>query len=64
MNVRSAARVAAAAVPVAALSIAIPFVNRVQLHAFGVPFLPVWIVAWMLLTPLCLWVAHRLEVRT
>ncbi|MGB8909178.1 MAG: DUF3311 domain-containing protein [Candidatus Cybelea sp.] len=50
-----------AAIPLAALSIAIPLVNRVEPRIFGVPFLLSWIVAWVLLTPGFLWTVGRLE---
>lgn len=54
-------RVLLAAIPLAALSIAIPLVNRVEPRIFGVPFLLSWIVAWVLLTPGFLWTVGRLE---
>lgn len=52
-----------AAIPVAALSVAIPLVNRVEPRVFGMPFLLAWIVAWVLLTPAFLWTVGRLERR-
>ncbi|MGA8100019.1 MAG: DUF3311 domain-containing protein [Candidatus Cybelea sp.] len=50
-----------AAIPLAALSVAIPLVNRVEPRIFGVPFLLGWIVAWVLLTPGFLWTIGRLQ---
>lgn len=50
-------------VPVAAFTIAIPFVNRIEPRIFGAPFLLGWIVAWVLLTPPLLWIVSRLERR-
>jgi hypothetical protein len=50
-----------AAIPLAALSVAIPLVNRVEPRIFGVPFLLSWIVAWVVLTPGFLWAIGRLE---
>jgi hypothetical protein len=50
-----------AAVPVAALTVAIPLVNRVEPRVFGAPFLLCWIVAWVLLAPAFLWTIGRLE---
>ncbi|CAM5378608.1 hypothetical protein SALBM135S_06900 [Streptomyces alboniger] len=38
---------------------ALPFVNRVRPVVLGVPFLFFWLLAATLLTPLCVWLAHR-----
>jgi hypothetical protein len=54
-------RAVLAAIPFAALSIAIPLVNRVEPRIFGLPFLLCWIVAWVSLTPAFLWTMGRLE---
>jgi Protein of unknown function (DUF3311) len=54
-------RLLLAAVPIAALTVAIPLVNRVEPRFFGVPFLLSWIVAWVLLAPAFLWTISRLE---
>jgi len=56
-------RLLLAAVPFAALTVAVPLVNRVEPRFFGVPFLLCWIVAWVLLTPAFLWTIARLERR-
>lgn len=52
-----------AALPVSALSVAIPFVNRIEPRILGLPFLLFWIVAWVALTPVCLWALGRSERR-
>lgn len=52
-----------ALIPFVALSLAIPFVNRVEPRLFGLPFLLAWIVAWMVLTPAFLLVSYRLDQR-
>jgi Protein of unknown function (DUF3311) len=54
-------RLLLAAVPVAALTFAVPFVNRVEPRILGLPFLLAWIVAWALLTPALLWCIWRME---
>jgi hypothetical protein len=54
-------RLLLAAIPVAALSVAVPLVNRVEPRIFGMPFLICWIVAWVLLTPGFIWTIGRLE---
>ncbi len=52
-----------ALVPVIALSVAVPFVNRLEPTIFGLPFVLFWVIAWVLLTPLFLWLVGRLERR-
>jgi hypothetical protein len=53
-------RILFGAVPLAALTVAIPLVNRVEPRIFGAPFLLSWILAWVLMAPLFLWAAGRL----
>ncbi len=52
-----------AAIPLAALTVAIPLVNRVEPRILGVPFLLAWIVIWVVLTPGFLWSIGRSEGR-
>ena len=53
-----------AAIPLIALTFAIPFVNRDDPHVLGLPFVLAWIVVWIVLVPLFMWVIHaRLERR-
>jgi hypothetical protein len=54
---------ALAAIPSIALSLAIPLVNRFEPSVGGAPFLLVWIVAWLLLVPIFLYAAYRLQQR-
>ncbi|HET6276337.1 MAG TPA: DUF3311 domain-containing protein [Candidatus Cybelea sp.] len=56
-------RVLLAAIPFAALTVAIPLVNRIEPRIFGMPFLLGWILAWILAAPAFLWVAGKLETR-
>jgi hypothetical protein len=60
---RQATRFLLAAIPPAALSVAVPFVNRVEPRLFGLPFLLVWIAFWVVVTPLFVWSIGRLERR-
>jgi hypothetical protein len=53
-----------AAIPAAALTVGIPFANRVDLTLFEMPFLVSWIVGWILLTPLFLFAVYRVEGRS
>ena len=52
-----------AAIPFCALSVAVPFVNRVEPRIFGLPFLLAWIALWVLLTPAFIWGVGRIEER-
>ena len=52
-----------AAIPIAALTFAVPLVNRIEPRVFGLPFVLFWIVAWLLLTPAFLWTVGRVERR-
>lgn len=56
-------RTAVALVPPLALTIAIPFANRVEPRVFGMPFLLAWIIVWILLTPACYATVYHLEGR-
>jgi hypothetical protein len=47
------------AIPVLALTLAIPFVNFDEPRMFGLPFVLAWIVAWTAVTPAFLWIIHR-----
>ena len=52
-----------AAIPIFALSVAVPFVNHVEPRIFGLPFVLAWIAGWVLITPLFLWTIGRMEKR-
>jgi hypothetical protein len=51
------------AVPFITLVLALPFVNRVRPVILGFPFVLFWIVLWVLLTPLFLFLAYKVEKR-
>ena len=55
--------VALALVPVLALTLGIPFANRLEPRVLGLPFLLAWIVGWIVLTPLIMAAVHRLDRR-
>jgi hypothetical protein len=48
-----------AAIPVIALTFAIPFVNQDEPRILGLPFVLAWIILWVAATPVFLWVVHR-----
>ena len=52
-----------AAVPIVALTFAVPLVNRVEPRILGLPFLLAWTVAWVFLAPAFLWTIGRIERR-
>jgi len=49
-----------AAIPVVALILALPLVNRLEPVVLGLPFVLFWILAWVLATPACLATAYWL----
>jgi hypothetical protein len=53
-----------ALVPVLALTLGIPFANRLEPRIAGLPFLLAYIVIWIVLTPLFLLAVYRSEGRT
>jgi hypothetical protein len=52
-----------ALVPVLALTLGIPFANRVEPRIAGLPFLLAYIVTWIVLTPAFLLAVYRGEGR-
>ena len=56
-------RIILAATPLAALTIAVPFVNRVEPRILGLPFLLAWLAFWVVVTPLFVWSIGRVERR-
>jgi hypothetical protein len=47
----------------AAVTVVVPLVNRVEPRIFGLPFLLCWITGWVLLIPAFLWTIGRMERR-
>lgn len=50
-----------ATIPVLALTVGVPFANRLEPRVFGLPFLLVYIVTWILLTPAFLAIVYALD---
>jgi hypothetical protein len=48
-----------ALIPACALVGGLPFVNRLEPIIFGFPFLLFWILAWVVVTPVFLYLAYR-----
>jgi hypothetical protein len=57
------ARAVLAVIPAVMLTFAIPLVNRLEPRIFGLPFLLVWIAAWVAISPLFLYAVERLRRR-
>lgn len=53
-----------AGIPVLALTLGIPFANRVDPRVAGLPFLPAYIVFWIVLTPAFMFAVYRSEHRS
>ena len=51
-------------IPFLMLVFALPFVNRLEPVILGMPFLLFWIMAWVIMTPVILFLAYRLERKT
>lgn len=54
-------RILLATIPVAALTVVVPFVNHVEPRVAGLPFLLAWIIAWVVLTPAFIWSIGRMD---
>jgi Protein of unknown function (DUF3311) len=50
-------------VPFVAVCFSVSLWDRIAPVVLGLPFNQFWLIAWMLLTPLCMWIAYRLEMR-
>jgi hypothetical protein len=55
--------IALALVPFAGVCFSVSLWDRVYPMVFGIPFNFFWLISWLVLTPLCMWRAYRLEVR-
>jgi len=49
-------------IPFAATCLSVSLWDRIYPIVLGLPFNFFWLTAWLLLTPLCMWGAYRLEV--
>jgi len=48
-------------IPFAAVCFSVSLWDRVYPMILGLPFNFFWLISWLLLTPLCMWGAYRLE---
>lgn len=49
------------AIPFITMVFALPLVNRIEPIILGMPFLLFWLLAWVVLTPVILALAYKLE---
>ena len=61
MKTPSTAAVVIALIPFAAMCFSVSLWDRVQPLVLGLPFNLCWLIAWIVLTPLCMAVAYRIE---
>jgi len=50
-----------ALIPFAAMCFSVPLWDRIYPIVLGLPFNLFWLTLWIVLTPLCMWGAYRLE---
>ena len=60
----SAAALFFASVPFIAVCFSISLWDRVHPIILGLPFNFFWLILWLFLTPICLWAAYRIEMRS
>jgi Protein of unknown function (DUF3311) len=57
----SVAALLLALIPFAALCFSVPLWDRVEPMVLGLPFNLFWLIAWIVLSSLCMWGAYRVE---
>lgn len=57
------AAVALALLPLTAMCFTVPLWDRVTPLPLGLPFNLFWLICWILLTPVLMWGAYRIEAR-
>ena len=50
-------------IPFTAVCFSVSLWDRVYPMVLGLPFNFFWLISWLVLTPLCMWGAYRLETR-
>jgi len=50
-------------IPFTAICFSVPLWDRINPMLLGLPFNLFWLISWILLAPLCMWGAYRIEVR-
>ena len=52
-----------ALIPFIAMCFSVPLWDRIYPIVLGLPFNFFWLTLWIVLTPLCMWAAYRIETR-
>jgi uncharacterized membrane protein YdbT with pleckstrin-like domain len=52
-----------ALIPFIAMCFSVPLWDRIYPMVLGLPFNFFWLTLWIVLTPLCMWAAYRIETR-
>jgi hypothetical protein len=53
--------IAVALIPFCAMCFSVPLWDRIYPMVLGIPFNFFWLLAWIVLTSVCLWIIHRIE---
>lgn len=61
MKKPSTAALCLALIPFATMCWSVPLWDRVHPLVLGLPFNLFWLIAWIVLTPLCMWGVYRIE---
>jgi hypothetical protein len=48
-------------IPFAAMCFSVSLWDRIHPMPFGIPFNLFWLICWIVLSPLCMWAAYRVE---
>ena len=51
-------------IPFAAVCFSVALWDRIDPLILGIPFTMFWLMSWLVLTPVCMWGAYALEVRS
>jgi uncharacterized protein DUF3311 len=57
----SLAALSLALIPFTAMCFTVALWDRIDPMLLGLPFNLFWLICWILLTPLCMWAAYRIE---
>ena len=48
-------------IPFVAMCFSVALWDRIDPMLFGIPFNLFWLISWIVLSPLCMWAAYRVE---
>jgi Protein of unknown function (DUF3311) len=61
VNKPSAGALLLGLIPFAAMCFSVALWDRIDPMLFGIPFNLFWLISWITLSPLCMWLAYRLD---